>query len=403
MAAPLSSPVDLMAEILRFQQDANHITELRKRFFSPQTDLDAVFAAAQRRQLTALMIERLGSKGIIHPAPSGHTGGPPLRRQIGQLSQGHKTRRARLTAQLADLAGLLNGAGIVPLMLKGAATLVTGEPSWREQRDIDFAVRPEQVTLTNSVLRQNGFEECVELGEDYHHLSPLARSEDLVMVEPHTRINGNRSMHLLPDNLLWEASVEVGFADHRVRLLRPDHFVLQGIAHHHFQNQGGTLEVINVKGLLEFLDAITRLSYSDMERLLSFLNQSPLFQETVELWCAAGQHVLGANIPTALLVSEDARRRAETLWGNTPRTIGFFVESDAAPSRMQDVVPGRERFIRPLLEKLKAAEQTSQLSFYAPWPVRNAARAVYRFVFRRRILNMKRKHASGIMLFDEER
>jgi hypothetical protein len=391
--------VDLLVQTLRFAQNPKNIAELRQNFLSPQTDLDALFVAAKRRQLTTVMIENLSAKGIVHPAPSGSTASSSLRGQFRHFADSHAARRAALTKQLADLAGILNTAGITPLMLKGAATLVTGEPSWREQRDIDFAIRPDQVALTKAVLKQNGFVQWIEIDTNHHHLSPLKRPDDPVFVEPHARINGSRSEHLLPDKMLWDASVEVDFASHRVRLLRPDHFLLQGLTHHHFQNRGGVLGVINIKGLLEFSDAIRRLEGGEVARLRDFLGGSHQLAEAVELWCAAGQLLLGAHIPEDLLPSQAAYRRAEAIWAGTPRTPGFVFNSNylhfTGSSSDAALTKGFER----LRSQIKTSEQRFRLIFYTIWPFKKARQMLLKLLFRSR----DRQLSAGIMLFDEER
>lgn len=89
---------------------------------------------------------------------------------------------------------------------------------------------------------------------------------------------------MLPEDVLLKEAQSRSFgALNKVRLLRPEHFLLFGLVHHHFQNQGAIYGTVSLKGLLEYAHALCELEPPSVTaRLKDFLKGRPRLAGAVE-------------------------------------------------------------------------------------------------------------------------
>jgi hypothetical protein len=300
--------LDLLLACLHGAPAAERITALRSELLGTPDALEGLLQTAARRQVLAPAIAGLARGGVLHPAAEAPAGTP--RRRLAELADGLAERRGALREGLVEIIGALNDAGIEPLVLKGAVSLLDGEPAWRFMRDLDLAVAPEEAERAEVALRDRGFATFKEVSATHHHLDPLARDDVPGPVELHTRLCGRRARRVLDEARLQAEARATAAGGLRWRRLRPAHALLYGLVHHHFENRGAVFATISLKGLLEFADDLGRLDEAECAALAAALAGRPRLAAGFELWAAMAERLLGIAAPAALTPGETARRRA---------------------------------------------------------------------------------------------
>ncbi|MDP2011415.1 MAG: nucleotidyltransferase family protein [Phenylobacterium sp.] len=142
----------------------------------------------------------LANQGLVTPGLAA-----TLRPHIGQVppqvwafledvQRRNRERNRRLNAQLEDAVGALNGAGIEPVLLKGAAQMAAcppGEAFDRMLSDLDLMVLPAQVDDALRALTGAGFTSLRRHeGLSVHAVAELGRPEDVGHLDLHQRAPG---------------------------------------------------------------------------------------------------------------------------------------------------------------------------------------------------------------------
>ncbi len=113
----------------------------------------------------------------------------PVRDTIRTLYWQNIQANGRYQRAIAEVTALLNGIGIEPILLKGAAQLCdppTGHAGTRYMHDLDLLVPEGREQACQELLIQAGFEASGYLFEPgFHHLQKLVRPADQLMVEVH--------------------------------------------------------------------------------------------------------------------------------------------------------------------------------------------------------------------------
>jgi len=305
--------LDLLARLLRFDNDVHDIGGLRVELLNDMSSLEAVMQAAARRQLLPAAIDQLRVKGILPPRQSRRAAKDSLLAQLTDLDAQFKIRRSALGGALHDIVGCLNKADIQPIVLKGSMSLISGEPEWRFQRDIDFAVDPSEAGRTVTALRAEGFRECDEMDRRPHHLKPMQRNDVPGIIEPHVKLAGTRARAVLPDDVLMGTVGHHAWKGLSYRAMSKAGFLLHGLAHHHFQNRGYIYGTVSLKGLLEFAHCISGMQETDVLELDALSGGHPRLKAGLLLWCALAKRLLGVTLPQGLITSNIVENHAETV------------------------------------------------------------------------------------------
>ncbi len=122
---------------------------------------------------------------------------------LSLISERNAGRNSRLAAQLAEAIGGLNGVGIEPVVMKGAALLLGREQSEIGARlltDLDILVRPEEMSDAIAALERIGYEIRLAAGSGswpgnpkYHLPAVLARPTDAGAIDLQCRPRGPAS------------------------------------------------------------------------------------------------------------------------------------------------------------------------------------------------------------------
>ena len=307
--------VDLLLACFRRDQQAQDLMELRAAVLAGDEAFQGLMLAADRRMLGAALVDALGARGILHPAGEPFKGPLTPRRQITDLTHRHSARHKAQGEALSDIIRALNAENIHPLLFKGAAALFVNSPAWRSQRDLDFAVQPDEVTATRTALESLGYRVQKQMSPRHHHIDTMVRPDPDIAVEAHVRLNGRRSSRILGDLFSQDCDQPVEIGDLKARMLRPDFALLHGLIHHHFENRGNNFGVISLKGLLEFSHGFQNLDEGDVANLAVTGWQVPRVGAACELWITACRNWLGVPVPEALTPSRAAETRLARITG----------------------------------------------------------------------------------------
>ena len=305
--------LDLLTRLLRFDNDVHDIGGLRTELLNDMSSLEAMLQAAARRQLLPAAIRQLRVKGILPSRPSRRPARDSILAQLTDLDARFRNRRSALGGALRDIIGCLNKADIQPIVLKGSMSLISGEPEWRFQRDIDFAVAPSEAERTVTALRAEGFRECDGMDRRPHHLRPMQRDDVPGTIEPHVKLAGTRARAVLPDDVLMGTVSHHAWKGLSYRAMSKAGFLLHGLAHHHFQNRGYVYGTVSLKGLLEFAHCISGLQETDVLELNALTGGHPRLKAGLLLWCAVAKRLLGVTLPQGLISNSTVARHAETV------------------------------------------------------------------------------------------
>ena len=140
--------------------------------------------------------------------------------------------------ELAAAVGILNQAGIEPVLLKGAIRLVDGlypDIGWRMLRDLDLLVPEARFAQAIELLQAAGY----ALAGGIRESVPVRRRGTLVEVEIHRELfSSPREVRLLQAREMLDASRPAAFGGVSVRLPSIEHQLIHLIGHSQLRHFG---------------------------------------------------------------------------------------------------------------------------------------------------------------------
>lgn len=174
-------------------------------------------------------------------------------------------RNAALLAQLERVVARLNDAGIVPIVLKGAAHIATSlwtTPGARLTADIDLLVQPGEMDPAFSALeelagigpQERGHPEINAL---HKHMSPVIGAGGPAAVELHHALYAGRTARLAPVDLLRDRAQPLTLGTAEALVLSPTDRVLTAMLHGPAGNRTWLVPTLQTRDMLDihFLDA----------------------------------------------------------------------------------------------------------------------------------------------------
>jgi len=211
-------------------------------------------------------------------------------------------RNDRLTVQLEEAVAAMNGAGVTPVLLKGAATLATAPRERRGVRlmaDLDLIVLPEETERAVSALIGIGYEifDQSPAGSQRWY-AELNRPCDVGSIDLQRRAPGPPSFYPDPVHALNHCRPGL-LGQGKVYIPTPTYQALMLIIHDQFQDYGYWLGDIDLRHLLELRDLNDSIEGIDWEELASRIS-GRLMRNAIEAQLLVLAELLGVDVPRSL-------------------------------------------------------------------------------------------------------
>jgi hypothetical protein len=179
----------LLTDILAAEMKPATAGEIRLRLMHKGFSWQSLIDLANGQDVLVPTIRALTLCGLLLPVPrtSGTKGQSHVTARLRDIYVQHLARQQLERGQLTGVVGVLDAAGITPLILKGARYLVAPAGSWSEARtirDIDILVRREDGDRAIAALQDAGYR--YDPGEElqFHHFPPMRCAGEPVTLTP---------------------------------------------------------------------------------------------------------------------------------------------------------------------------------------------------------------------------
>jgi Uncharacterised nucleotidyltransferase len=187
----------------------------------------------------------------------------------------NKSRNTRLLSQLKESVRALNGAGITPVLLKGAAVIVGGNSETSADRmisDIDILTRSEELTQAITCLENIGYVVFDRSGGPDGPVT-LARPSDVGMIDIHIRPRGPAIYGA--NDRLYANCEPAPLGQVQCLVPSPTYQILHFVLHDQFHNRDYWKGQLDLRHLCDLAKLITSYSNIDWRFLQSlFSNRS---------------------------------------------------------------------------------------------------------------------------------
>jgi hypothetical protein len=222
---------------------------LRRMAQSGTIPWDAFVAHAGRQWVSAAVSHALHRKDLKKDLPEDLTdffdGMATLNRQRNDL----------IRVETLGLTRILNGVGIRPIFLKGAANLLAGLYPDRAQRmmlDVDVLLPAGQLMAGVTALHANGYNQLSDIGiPAHHHYPPLGQPGATASVELHVEPLDYMARRFLSGAEIAEQAVELSIEGARFAVPSTFCRLVHGVAHTHFSDHAYILGQLSLRELLD--------------------------------------------------------------------------------------------------------------------------------------------------------
>lgn len=221
---------------------------------------------------------------------------------IRQIYRRNVLRNDRLAGQLEEAVVAMNGQGVTPVLLKGAATLATAPDERRGVRlmsDLDIMVMPDEAERAVAALGAIGYEiHDQALPESRRWYVELNRSRDVGTIDLQRAAPGPAYLYRGPGHALNHC-VPALLGRGSVYVPTPTYRALMLIIHDQFQDYGYWLGDLDLRHLVELRDlnnSVEGLNWKE----LAFHVSGELMKNAVETQLLALATLLGVEIPHSM-------------------------------------------------------------------------------------------------------
>ncbi|MGE0733611.1 MAG: nucleotidyltransferase family protein [Alphaproteobacteria bacterium] len=174
---------------------------------------------------------------------------------IDGMAELNRLRNAQIHVEALSVARLLNGAGVRPVFLKGAANLLSGlyaDPGQRIMLDLDLLVPFDTVLNCAAALRAAGYTELADSGFPAHHHYPaMGRPGDIAAVELHVEPLDLPLRRLLPAEIVLAGAIPRNAEGAEFAVPTPTVRVIHAIAHAQLANNEHLIGRFPLRDLLD--------------------------------------------------------------------------------------------------------------------------------------------------------
>ncbi|MBI1238161.1 MAG: hypothetical protein GC199_02340 [Alphaproteobacteria bacterium] len=217
-------------------------------------DWDSLIALACDHFVIGELAERAESQPALLP--------PSAAEMLEGVRVLSRERGARMACELESVSALLNQAGVVPVMLKGAAYLAcdpAGRARLRLSNDLDILVHADDLTRATAALTAQGYQPHGETPRlRHHHLPSFIAEGQTFPIELHERpLNWIVRGRLTTDEMIAKAR-PMAFGAARVLVPSATHLVLHSILHAQFGARQFWTGFQMLRDHFDLLDLVTR-------------------------------------------------------------------------------------------------------------------------------------------------
>jgi hypothetical protein len=179
------------------------------------------------------------------------------RHYLRALYEMNLRRNSALIAQIDEAVDALNGAGVAPLLMKGAAYLKLGmhrDAGTRVLSDLDVLVPIDGAEAARRALVRIGYGPSPVAAGPHrpkHHLVPLAKPGGMGPIELHVAAVSAPVQHALPTADVWRHRIE--HASGRFSVSSPAHAVLHRFIHDQIVDRYEAQRKISLRSLSDLL------------------------------------------------------------------------------------------------------------------------------------------------------
>lgn len=248
----------------------------------------ATIAAANDHLVGPTLYAEAAERQWLHLMPD------DVRHCLGEQHRLNVARNRRIREQLVECLECLNAAGLVPLLLKGAASMPDArDPGARVMRDIDLLIPKEDAERAAHALNRLGYRAWTLEFAGQHAFGILSRPGDPAALDLH--IETMELSHVLPASSVWNdcRRVQIGrghafVPSRRHRFL---HMVMHAMVHDEAYIRG----FVGLRALHDFDRAASDLSdeWPDVRRDLARRGAIPPFNAMA----FASMRLLGTRLP----------------------------------------------------------------------------------------------------------
>jgi hypothetical protein len=250
-------------------------------------------------------------------------------------------RNVVILRALAEALAGLRGIGVEGILLKGAASLISGlydDPAERMLGDVDLLVRPGQIDNAEKLLQTMGYafvpverRWVVPSPERsplriFHHIPMLIHSETGVGIELHSSLAASEFRSMLPPADVFERAVAIEWNGQDVRVLSPTDRVVHNIVHELLHHAGATRGVVALRQLRELARIVARygkaVDWENVERRFLKGGHADVLRERAAI-CPA---LMGVHMPVEQADSaEEVNRLRANLLRSPPHAVRWPV------------------------------------------------------------------------------
>jgi hypothetical protein len=307
----------LVGRILAAQGSSESTAALRRQLWAPAFSWQALTAVADAQGVLIPLIHALRRQVLLPPVPRGLDAARRaefVTESLERAWRDHAARREDMSAQLSAILAALNGAGIVPLLLKGARFLLGPDDTWRQartMRDIDILVPRPAAAQAMQLLsclgyRARGQEEVTD-----QHLPELVFEGRAGAVEVHIEALGFRGRRILPTERLTALASPASFRGRQCLVLPPEWQLLVGLLHHQASDDGHRQETLALKGLWEFAMLGDELADAGWRAIGAHMAEAGA-ADMLGSWLMQAQTLFGLRPPAGVAISRSARAHAQS-------------------------------------------------------------------------------------------
>jgi hypothetical protein len=202
--------------------------ELAQLISARRIDWELALSLGSQHFVLPLLFCALRREGLLALLP------PAIQDCLEGTYQLNTLRTGELEGQIIDLARVLNGVSVTPILLKGAGALFLGlyeDAGLRMMSDVDVLVTKDRLSDCLKALTRRGYRPtAADYPPGFHHHAPLVCDDYATAVELHTQAVPRAFAALLPTAEIWAAArpAELGMGASAL-LPSPTHFLLNNV------------------------------------------------------------------------------------------------------------------------------------------------------------------------------